>query len=929
MDETQHAGSVRTQAVSRGEIMPLLPRLSSLWRNLFHKSRREQELTEEIDTYLAMLIEQKIEQGLDPEEARRAALIEIGGKQQLKDRVWDVSVGNQLVILWQDLRYALRMMRRNPGFTAVAVLSLALGIGANTAIFSLVDAVLLKMLPVKDPEQLVFLEKGGIPKVKDSRNLSYAFFERLRAQRDLLAGVCTFNGISLNVVVDGQADLAEGQWVSGNFFAVLGVHALLGRIITEDDDKVPGGHPVVVISYNYWQQRFARDPAIVGKSIAVNGHPFTIIGVTPPDFFGVWVGDMPALWAPSMMYAQLVPGQSIEEYFNSTLYHVLARLRPEVTEQQASAVLTGLLHQSSADTGTQLSGIEPQSLRRLSVALIPASKGLSSLREQFSEPLRILMFVVGLVLLIACANVANLLLARATARRKEIAVRLALGAGRLRLIRQLLTESILLALTGGALGLLFAWWGSNFLLGLVRSGRDPVSLKLTLDVRVLGFTAAASLLAGILFGLAPAWRATRVDLIPSLKDSIRSSGAGARMGLGKALVLVQVALSLLLLIGSGLFVRSLGKLKSLDAGFNRENVLLVSTDPQIIGYQGRKIADLYQRILERIKAIPGVRSASFSSERLVGGGGSVNIGTVHVRGRPVRPHENTYKWAASGTMPTTPVCHVGPEYFETVGMTILRGRGFTAQDDENTPRVAIVNETFASHYFGDEDPLGQRFSFDPNSDGFEIIGIVKDAKYETLRQMSLPMYYLSHLQYHASRETTFLIRTAADPAGIITAVREAVREVDANLPLFDIKTLAMQVDESLVQERLIGTVSSFFGLLSLLLAAIGLYGIMAYVVNQRTHEIGIRMALGAQRGAVLRMVMGQGMKLVLIGMALGLAASFAATRLVASYLFGITPTDPVTFVGVPMVLLIVALLACFIPARRASRVDPMVALRDE
>jgi predicted permease len=910
--------------------MPLLPRLSSLWRNLFHKSRKAKEMTEEIDAYLELLIEQKIEQGLAPAEARRAALIELGGKQQVKEKVWDASAGYQLETLWRDLRYGLQMLRRNPGFAAVAALSLAIGIGANTAVFSLMDAVLLKMLPVKNPEQLFFLERAGVQRNrKEGSGLSYAFFEQLRAQREAIAGVCAFEGSwRINVVVDGQAEVVQGQLVSGGFFATLGAGALLGRTITEDDDKIPGGHSVAVISYNYWQRRFARDPAIVGKSVAVSGHPFTIIGITPPDFFGVTVGESPDLWVPTMMYAQLSPGDSIEQYFTYPREFVLARLKPEVTEQQARAVFTGVLQQTlAARSGSQLSPEERQPLRQQSIALQPASRGLSSLREQFSEPLRILMAVVGLILLIACANVANLLLARATARQKEIAVRLALGASRFRLIRQLLTESMLLAFIGGALGLLFARWGSGFLLALVGSGRDPVFLELTLDLRVLGFTAGASLLAGVLFGLAPAWRATHVDLTPALKDSTRGTGAGSRLGLGKTLVVVQIALSLLLLIGAGLFARSLGKLKSLDAGLNRENVLLFSTDPMMVGYQGRQIGDLYRRMRERIKAIPGVRSASLSrGQGLLSGGGTNS--SVFVQGRADRPEDNAYS-QDERNMPF--LCEVGPEYFETVGMTILRGRGLTAQDGENAPRVAVINETFARYFFDDEYPIGRRFSQGSDGSGqIEVVGVVKDAKYNSLREPALRTYYAPYFQYPDRwGAANFHIRTEADPAGVIAAVRQAAREIDANLPLYNFKTLAKQVDESLARERLIGAVSSFFGLLALLLAAIGLYGIMAYAVNQRTHEIGVRMALGAQRGQVLRMVLRQGMKLVLIGVVLGLAASFATTRMVASHLFGVTPTDPVTFVGAPLLLLIVALIACFVPARRATKVDPLVALRYE
>jgi predicted permease len=909
--------------------MPLLPRLSSLWRNLFHKSRTERELTEEIDAYLEMLVKQKTGEGLDPEEARRAALIELGGREQVKEKVREARAGHHLETLWQDLRYGLRALGSNPAFAAVAVLSLALGIGANTAIFSLMDAVLLKTLPVKNPEQLFFIERNGVPpSSKRSSNLSHAFFEQLRARRETLAMVCEF-GYSqrINVVVDGQAEVAQAQQVSGDFFATLGVNALLGRTLTEDDDKVPGGHPVAVISHNYWQRRFARDPAIVGKSAAVNGHPFTIIGVTPSDFFGVMVGESPDLWAPVMMYEQLNPGRSIEQYLNNPLFSVMARLKPEVSEQQARAALTQLLQQSlTAEGGSQLSPERRQALRQQSVALNPASRGLSMLREQFSEPLSILMAVVGLILLIACANVANLLLARATARKKEIAVRLALGASRFRLIRQLLTESMMLAIIGGALGLLLASWGSGLLLALVGGGHNPVFLELTLDLRVLGFTAAASLLAGILFGLAPSWRATRVDLTPALKDSARGPAAGSRQGLGKTLVVIQVALSLLLLIGAGLFARSLEKLKSLDAGISRENVLLVSTDPRMIGYQGRQIADLYQRMLESIKTIPGVRYVSLSRQGLLSASGSIS--SVYAQGRAPRPEDNVFSQDDRG-IPF--YCGVGPEYFEAAGMAILRGRGLTAQDDENAPRVAVVNETFTRYYFGDEDPIGKRFGRDSNDSGrIEIIGVVKDAKYNRLRETTPRTFYIPYRQDSTSwRETTFQIRTAADPTSVIAAVRQAAREIDSNLPLFNIKTLATQVNQSLAQERLIGSVSSFFGLLALLLAAIGLYGIMAYAVNQRTHEIGVRMALGAHRGAVLRMVLRQGMKLVLIGAGLGLAASFAATRIIANQLFDVTPTDPVTFVGAPLLLLTVALLACFAPARWATKVDPLVALRCE
>jgi predicted permease len=745
-------------------------------------------------------------------------------------------------------------------------------------------------------------------------------------QQELLAGVCTFaSNPRVNVALNGQPEIASAQRVSGGFFAVMGVNALLGRTIKEEDDKVPGAHPVVVISHHYWRRRFASDPAIVGKSISVNGHPFTIIGVTPPEFFGAIVGEAPDFWVPAMMTEQISPGYSIKNYFNN-MAPVLARLKPEVSEQQARTHLTALLRQTALDeVGIEIELWSPerqQELRGQSIALIPANRGFEILgfptvRTQFSGALRILMAVVGLILLIACANLANLSLARATARQKEIAVRLALGAGRFRLIRQLLTESLLLASSGGALGLALAWWSIRFLLALMAGGRTPVSLNATLDARALMFTAAASVLACVLFGLAPAWRATAVDLTPALKDSSRSAEGGSRLTAGKSLVVLQVALSLSLLITAGLFVRSLGKLYTLDAGFKKENVLLVSTDPRMVGYQGKQVAALYQRLLERFKTIPGVRSASLGGLGLLGeGGGGKPIPIPHVQGRPAPPGE-----------PIRPsVGTVGPEYFETVGMTILRGRGFTARDfDRASSQAVIVNEAFARYYFGEEDPIGQRFGYNEAGDGHEIVGVVKDAKH-SLRQPAQPTWYWPGFGQGA---TTFQLRAASDPTRIIAAVRQVAREIDGNLPLYNVKTLARQVDESLAQERLISALSGFFGLLSLLLAGIGLYGILAYAVSRRTREIGIRISLGASPGAVLRMVLWQGLILTLLGVVIGLAASLGATRLLESQLFGVTPTDPVTFVVAPILLLTVALLAALVPARRATNVDPLIAIRQE
>ncbi len=891
------------------------------------RRRKEEELDAEIQSYLDEAIRDRMERGETAEQARANALIEFGNVGLVKEVTREMWGWALLERLGQDLRFGLRMLWKDKGFTAIALLSLALGIGANTAIFSIIDAALIKTLPVKNPEQLFSLERGDIPPGQSRPAFSRAFFEKAGMQQELLAGVCTFaTNPRVNVALNGQPEIASAQRVSGGFFAVLDVNALLGRTITEEDDKIPGAHPVVVLSHHYWRRRFASDPAIVGKSISVNGHPFTIIGVTPPEFFGAIVGEAPDFWAPAMMTEQISPGDSIKTYFRN-MAPVLARLKPEVREQQARTLLTELLRQTALEeVGIEIELWSPerqQALRQQTIALIPVSRGYAAfgfptVRTRFSEALRILMSVVGLILLIACANVANLSLARATGRVSEIAVRLALGANRFRLIRQLLTESLLLAGLGGAFGLALAWWGIRFLLALMASGRNPVSLNVTLDARALMFTAAASVLACVLFGLAPAWRATAVDLTPALKDSSRSAEGGARLTAGKSLVVMQVALSLSLLIIAGLFVRSLAKLYTLDAGFKKENVLLVSTDPRMIGYQGKQVAALYQRLLERFQTIPGVRSASLGGVGLLyEGGGGKPIIIPHAQGRPAPP----------GEPQRPPIGTVTPEYFETVGMTILRGRSFTAQDidRESRPVTVMVNEAFARYYFGEADPIGQRFGYNEAGDSHEIVGLVKDAKH-SLREPAQPTWYSAGFGQGA---TTFQLRTAADPPLIIAAVRQAAREIDDNLPLYNIKTLAAQVDGSLAQERLISALSSFFGLLSLLLAAIGLYGILAFSVSRRTREIGIRISLGAQPGAVLRMVLRQGLILTLLGVGFGLAASLGATRLLESQLFGVTPTDPVTFVVAPILLLAVALLAGLVPARRATNVDPLIAIRQE
>jgi predicted permease len=834
-----------------------------------------------------------------------------------------------------DLRYSFRVLIKNPGFTAMAVLSLALGIGANAAIFSLLDAVLLKTLPVRNAEQLVFLETGE-PSLKRSTNISYRAYERLRAQNHLLADACYFGfATRINASFNGSPEVIEGQLVSGSFFSTLGVDAALGRTFTDAEDAEGAVQQVAVISDRYWRRRFDASPLIVGQNLIVNNKPFTVVGVTPPEFFGAIVGSAPDVFLPSRSGELILPRRT--RLAESTLPFILARVLPGAGETQTRAALSLVLQQAALEqAGSELTPEKQQAIQAQSLRLLPAAQGFNALRREFSTPLRLLMAVVGLVLLIACANVANLLLARAAAREKEIALRLALGASRRRIIKQLLSESLLLAFLGGALGLLLASWSSSLLISVLSSGQNSfsagaaLSISAPLDLRIVAFTAAVSLLAAIVFGLAPAWRATRLDLTPSLKEGQLGGSGGRRFGWGRTLVVTQVAMSLTLLVGAGLFIRSLGKLRAVDLGFQREHVLVFSVDPQLINYRREQIGGLYKQMLERIGAVPGVTSASLARQGLLSGSGTQ--GSITVPGFTPPPQENQLSRSGDRVELDVPyLSQVGPNFFRTLGMTIVRGRDIGPHDNETSPKVAVVNEAFARYYFGSEDPIGRRFDRGAEDGGeVEIVGVVKDAKAESVKEQTPRTFYVPFLQDPSSwRETTFQVRTAGDPLAVVAAIRREVQSVEPNLPVFRIKTLEQQVDETLGQERLVATLASLFGVLALLLAGAGLYGVLSYSVSRRTREIGIRIALGAKRGDVLRFFIGQGMVLVMFGLGLGLAAAFALTRLISSLLFGISNTDLVTFVVVALGMAIVGLCACYLPARRATKVDPLVALRSE
>jgi predicted permease len=829
--------------------------------------------------------------------------------------------------MFQDVRYGVRMLLRSKAFTTVAVLSLALGIGANTALFSVVDAVMLKALPVDHPEQLVLLrwvggsgivlgfrgstEKDMATGLKTSTSISYPAFERFRDQNQTLASIFAFAPLGqLNLNVDGQAEVARVQAVSGNYFSGLGVPARLGRTLTNEDEKA-GAAPTAVISDRYFQRRFGGDGAVIGKVVYLNGTAFTIVGVTPPKFFGTLdVGSVPDLTVTMGMISQVSPRYA--EYQRSATnwwMHIMGRLKAGVDATQVQAELTTILQRHvmelPAASGDQIQA--PQ------IRLSSGSQGLVEQRRRFSTQFGILMAIVGLVLLIACVNLATLLLARAATRQKELAVRVSVGASRLRLIRQLLIESLLLAALGGGLGLLFAYWGKDALVALLMGKSDELAIALTLDWRVLGFTTVVSLLTGLLFGLAPALRATRLELTPMLKENLGSSGP-SRSRLSKALVVAQVAMSLLLLVGAGLFVRTLNNLNQIDAGFNRENLLIFSVNPR---YETTRRANLYQQMTEQIAALPGVRAVSSSQFPLLAG--SYSSIKIDVPGYTPQANEEMKVRTTS----------VAPQFLATMEIPLLMGRELTPQDNQSAPRVVVVSQALAQRFFPHESPLSQRIILDGEST--QIVGVARDTKYGGIREAIEPVVYLPYLQNHPGppAEMSFAVRTQGDATAAIAAIRQAVHSIDRNLPLFDVRLQSEVISRSFAQARLFATLSSFFGLLALALVSIGLYGLMSYTIARRTHEIGIRMALGARRPHVLRIVLGESLLLVLIGSLIGLAAALAATRLIAGMLFGLTPNNPLIMALATLLLLAVAALACWLPARRAARVDPLVALRYE
>ncbi len=815
--------------------------------------------------------------------------------------------------LLQDLRFSVRRLLKSPGFTVVAVVSLALGIGANTAIFSLVNTVLLRPLPVSDPGRLVSVSVLG----KDDSMLAFSYpaYRDFRERSgDVLAGLFAERLAPMSLSRGGAGERVWGYLVTGNYFEVLGVSAARGRTFTPGEDRAPLASPVAVLSHACWQRRFGGDPAVVGRDVQLNGHPFRVVGVMPEGFSGAEIVYTPEVWVPMTMQEWIEPGNAWLERRTTQNIFAIGRLKEGVTTGQAEAALNLLAEQLGREY--------PDINEGQKIVLVPPGFIVPQLRGAVVGFAAVLMGAVGLVLLIACTNLANLLLARASARGREIALCVALGASRWRLVRQLLVESLLLALAGGAAGLLLAVW----ILSLVAAYRPPLDvpvwIEATVDWRVLLFALGASLLTTALFGLAPALQATRTDLVPALKDLGARAGQG-RSRLRSALVVAQVTLSLLLLVAAGLTLRALTRLQTTSPGFEVENGLVASFDLGLQGYDEARGRELQRRLVERVRALPGVRAASLTDLFPL----SLNYSSsdVYVEGRPAGRGANA---------PLAMVASVEREYFDAMSIPVVAGRAFSERDVEGAPRAVVVNEHFARRFFPGAEPareaVGKRISFRGDGGPWrEIVGVAKDGKYWTIGEAPQLFVYSPLAQSHSNFATLVVRAAGGDPRALVPALNAEVRALDPELPLFDVKTIEEHMGVSLFPARVAAALLGAFGLLALLLAGVGVYGVVSYAAAQRTREIGIRMALGAQASDVLRLVAGRGMLLVAAGVGLGLAGAFALTRFMEGLLYGVSATDPVTFALVVAVLLAVALLACLIPARRATKVDPMVALRYE
>jgi macrolide transport system ATP-binding/permease protein len=912
-------------------------------QSLIHRRAKEEELRDELQFHLDEEAEERQVEGLSGDQARNAARRDMGSIALVQEETRAAWTWTYLEQLAQDCRYAFRTMGANKTFSMLAVLSLALGIGANTAIYSFMDSLLLRSLPVADPESLAVLNWGANPTGRDfvMRGMSgstwedrkwkevsgifpFPAFELMRANSDaLFSSVFAYYPTrKVNVMVKKQAEQASGEFVSGDYFRGLEVSPAAGRVIIPDDDRA-GATPIAVLSFAFSQRRFGDAASAPGQSILIDNVPFTVAGVAPPGFFGVDPAAAPDFYIPlhtNLLLPLRARATDPQVYLEQNYYwlEMMARLRPGVSLTQAQAALGPVFHQWVASTANDR---ERATLPELLIR--EGATGLNTLRRQYSKPLYVLLAMVGLILAIACANIANLLLARAAARRREMAVRLSMGAGRFRVIRQLLTESVLLAAIGGALGVAFAMWGIRFLTFLLANGREDFTLRPTLNWHVLGVTVALSLLTGLLFGLAPALQSTRVDVIPALKEARGGRSIAQhsfrRAGLSQLLVVTQIGISLLMLVAAGLFVRTLSNLQSIQLGFNRENVLLFRMNARQAGHRDPEILTFYSDLQRRFRAIPGVGGASASHSPLLGEGTWAS---------PVVPVGQERKGS-------THILMTAPDFFRTMQIPVVLGRAFDERDQPGSQPVAVVSEAYVKKNFPDRNPIGQHIVVGrrpPLGDrDVEIVGVASNVRYGALKGEFREIAYLPFDQgsYYPVEEMTFALRTSGDPLRYINTVRGIVSEADARVPVTDVRTQAAQIDQTMNQEIIFAKLCTTFAILALLIACVGLYGTMSYTVARRTGEIGVRMALGAQRGTVVWMVLRQVFVLAAVGLAMGVPTALGISRFVESFLFGVRPNSAGALVLAVVILLGAVLVAGYVPARKASRIDPMTAVRHE
>src|SRR5438552_3226097 len=910
----------------------------SLIKRLFSRRRIYGDLSEEIREHLEEKIEELAAGGMSRREATYAARREFGNVTLVEEdsrTVWRwPSVENLLM----DIRYSVRMLRKSPGFTIVAVLTLALGIGANTAIFSLADQILLRGLPVPHPEQIFILRSPGPNHGhtwgdvdQGAQSFSYPMYKDLRERATVFSGLLACRRITVNVSGHGETQAAHADLISGNFFQTLEVQPVLGRLFTSSDETAPGANTVAVLSYSYWSRQFGADASILNKPVTVNGIPLTVVGVARKGFYGVQIGLTPDLFIPVTMKAQMAPNpnQTLEDRTDRWL-PVVGRLKPGMTVARAEAELQPI-YQPTLESDAKLLKLSGDDFKRFiskPLSLISGAHGRLVLQDGAQEPLLVIMSMVGLVLVIACANLAGLLVARGEARQREIGVRLAMGAKRTRLIRQLLTESLLIATAGGAAGVALAWWCLNAIMAAIPPDQGMLGLVTNLDFRVLWFAIALTLATTILFGLAPAMRATRLDLRSTLKDQGSNVSAGpSNLSLHKVLIVSQVALTAVLLAAAGLFARTLMNLEYENLGVNTSHVLQFSVAPDFNGSTPAQTLAFADRARNEIAALPGVRSVSISSAPIFANDDYVSNftpkGYVTQPGHVPQPGGDT----------DASYDYIGPNYFSTMGIPLIAGREFTESDTAESPKVCVINQKLAQRSFAGRNPIGLHITHgggklytDPP---MEIVGVVANSKWDDARSDIVPFLYMPYSQDKNLGHLAFYIRTERDPVLMAPSLRSLIQQLDPNLPVNNMRTLEEQVSNSMLNDRVVTGLSVSLALLAALLAALGLYGVLAYVVARRTREIGIRIALGGERADILGLVVGQGVRLTLGGGAIGLVAALVATRLVASLLYGVTPHDPLTFVGVVALLAIVSGAACYIPARRAMRVDPMIALRYE